>query len=206
MGPSAWLCFAAVCPFSVFNHRVKLAVWVLLALFAGQLCPSAHAQSAQFSGVQSIITTSSLNQPSAIAVDASGNLYISDSDNARVLKETLSGGTYTESTIANGVTQIAGVAVDSNGNVYFVDHGTNRVLKETLSGGTYTQSVVPTSALSFAFGVAVDLSGNVYVVDAGNSRVLKETLSGSNFSESTIGSGLLTPQRSCSRREWQRPI
>ena len=127
-----------------------------------------------------------------MAVDGSGNVYIADHTNNRVLKETPSGGIYTESTVASGLAYPEGVAVDGSGNVYIADSHNNRVLKETLSGGAYAESTVA-SGLSAPYGVTVDGSGNVYTADTGNSRVLKETLSSGTYTESTVESVLTYP-------------
>jgi hypothetical protein len=51
---------------------------------------SAQAQvTAQFSVAQIPVPTGSLSYPYRVAVDAAGSLYISDTQNNRVLKETL---------------------------------------------------------------------------------------------------------------------
>ena len=87
-----------------------------------------------------------LNGPEGVAVDASGNLYISDTLNG-VVREVTSSGTIT--TIAgNGVDGYSGdgglaraaefgsptgIAVDSAGNVYITDSGA-RIRKVFLSG------------------------------------------------------------------------
>ena len=159
-----------------------------------------QAQTAQFAGVQSTVSTG-LSSAFGVAVDGSGNIYVADSGNSRVLMETLSGGAYTQSVVADasaayGLQGPRGVAVDGSGNVYITDVNTNRVLKETLSGGAYTQSVVADSGVDGLLnpeGVAVDGSDNVYIADTGNGRVLKETLSAGNYAQSTLGSGLSTP-------------
>jgi len=135
---------------------------------------------------------SGLNGPAGLATDSSGNLYIADANNNRVLKETLTGGSYTQSTIGSGLATPAGVAVDGAGNVTIVDRGSNRVLEETLTGGSYTQSTI-VSGLFMPQGVAVDSNGDIYVADFLNNRVLKETLSGGSYTQSTVGSGLSEP-------------
>ena len=128
-----------------------------------------------------------------LAVDGSGNVYIADLSNNRILKETLSGGSYTQSTVGSGLSFPHSVAVDGSGNVYIGDNSNNRVLKETLlSAGNYTQSVI-VSGVS-AYGLAVDGSGNVYIADYNNNRVLKETLSGGSYTQSTVGSGSSRPE------------
>jgi hypothetical protein len=66
-----------------------------------------------------------------VAVDGSGNVYIADNGNNLILKETLSGGSYTQSTIpTSGLLGPLGVVVDGSGNVYIADTGHSRVVKE----------------------------------------------------------------------------
>ena len=129
-----------------------------------------------------------------MAVDGSGNVFIADSNNNQVLKETLSGSSYTQSTIAGSlaVSPLAWRWMASGNNVYIADTFNSQVLKETLSGGSYTQSTIA-SGLRLPIGVAVDGSGNVYIANSFNNQVLKETLSGGSYTQSTIGSGLDHP-------------
>jgi uncharacterized protein YwbE len=172
------------------------ALGLVLAAMACGGWSDAAAQTAHFTWAQSVIAnsaTNGLNHPLGVAVDGSGNVYIADSYNNRVLKETLSAGSYTQSVVANnaknGLNGPGGVAVDSSGNVYIADFGNNRVLKETLSAGSYTQSVVANAAnngLDGPLGVAVDGSGNIYILDFDNNRVLKETLSAGSYSQSVV--------------------
>ncbi|WP_232296351.1 choice-of-anchor D domain-containing protein [Terriglobus sp. TAA 43] len=156
------------------------------------MVPCGHAQSAHFSGSQVTLPITGLNNPRQVAADAGGNLYIADSLNNRVLKETLSNGSYTETTIGTGLNSPLGVAVDVSGNVYIADSNNGRLLKETLSGSDYSQTTV-SSTVGAAWSVAVDASGNIFVADSSGNRVLKETPSGSSYVESTIGSGLSLP-------------
>ncbi|MEG9438125.1 Ig-like domain repeat protein [Edaphobacter sp. HDX4] len=166
--------------------------FALLAVLCG-LCEAGVAQTVHLIGAETTIATSSMDQPAGIAVDSSGNVYVADADHARVLKETYSNGSYTESTIASASVQAQQVAVDSSGNVYFGDGGTGRVLKETPTGSGYTQSAVPTSALTNIGALAVDAAGSVYVVDTGHNRVLKETPAGDTYTEVTVASALNSP-------------
>jgi streptogramin lyase len=160
---------------------VAAAVWLSLPAHA---IPPLHAQ---FTAAQSIVPSGSLSYPYRVAIDASGNVYISNTQDNKVLKETLSQGVYTESVVvSSGLATPYGVAADASGNVYIADNGHNRVLKETFSSGSYTQSVVTTSALSYPTGVAVDISGNLYIADTGHGRVLKETPSGNSYTETAL--------------------
>ena len=144
-------------------------------------------------GAESAVSSSALTSPSGVAVDASGNIYIADSGNNRILKETLSAGSYTESAVpTSSLSGPQGVALDGSGNLYIADPGNNRILKETLSAGTYAENTVSTSALNDPEAVAVDGSGNVYVADTGNNRILIETLSAGTYAESTVPTSALS--------------
>lgn len=109
--------------------------------------------------------------PVGIAVGATGDVYVVDGHNDRVLK--LVAGSTTPSVLP--LTDLAdpnGVAVDGAGNVYVAESHvrTPRVLK--LPAGA-TATVLPLTDVKFPKGVAVDGAGNVYVSDSGNNRILK---------------------------------
>ncbi|MGA9671054.1 MAG: choice-of-anchor D domain-containing protein, partial [Terracidiphilus sp.] len=136
--------------------------------------------------------TSTLSYPGAVAVDGSGNVYIADTYNNRMLIETLSAGTYTESALpTSALASPSGVALDGSGNVYVADSGNNRVLMETLSAGSYSESTIPTSALNYPSGVSVSGNGSIIVADTYNQRVLMETLSEGSSIETTIPTSTL---------------
>jgi sugar lactone lactonase YvrE len=136
-----------------------------------------------------------LNAPDDVAVDASGNIYIVDNDNSRLLKEVYSAGGYTQSVLFTGLNSPKGVAIDGVGNIYIALTGADEVVKETLSGGSYAQTIIG-SGLSSPDGVAVDGSGNVYIADSGGNQVFKETLSNGSYTQSAaIGSGMSNPWR-----------
>ena len=125
-------------------------------------------------------------EPAGVAVDESGNVYVADTQNNRVLKETLSAGSYMQTVVPTSTLyQPAAVAVDGSGNIYIADTQNSRVLKEVPSASGYTESTIG-SGLNITMGVAVDGSGNVYICDYDNQRVLKENPSGSGYTQSTI--------------------
>jgi sugar lactone lactonase YvrE len=125
-----------------------------------------------------------------IAVDGSGNVYLTDQCNHAVHKLALeSNGGYTDTTIGTGWSAPNSIAVDGSGSVYVSDAGTGAVYKDALTSGQYVQSTVGSSFGNPA-GVAVDGVGNVYVVDGKAGIVYKETLSNGAYSQAAIASGL----------------
>jgi sugar lactone lactonase YvrE len=167
-----------------FSNRVlKLSDGIVTTL-AGTGTPG-------FSGDGGPATSAALNDPSAVAVDAAGNVYIADTDNSRV--RVVSNGIITS--IAGGFgagTPVAGIqlgaprglAVDLAGNLYIADYGGSRVLKlsngvaTTIAGnGTFGFSgdngPAVSAALAEPYGLAADSAGNLYISDPGNSRVRK---------------------------------
>ena len=143
------------------------------------------------------ILGTALNTPFDVAVDTTGDVFISDTLNDRVLKESFSGGTYTPSLVAGGLDWPTQLVVDGEGNVYFANYGqssasNSHVYKETLAGGSYVQTVVPTSLTSSnVWGVAVAGNGNVYLSDVTDVRVIEEkfaTPPSLSFAPTNIGS------------------
>jgi sugar lactone lactonase YvrE len=132
------------------------------------------------------VSTPSVSEesPRAIAVDAHGDVYVTDSVDAEV-EETRTGGLGYESYYGGFVPDA--VAVDANGNVYMVDSTDWLVWKNVPATGQW-------STIGEGYNrpqdVAVDSQGNVYVADFGNNRVVKVTPSGV---QSSVGTGLLEP-------------
>jgi sugar lactone lactonase YvrE len=142
-------------------------------------------------GAESTLSANVIS-PGTVAVDGSGNVYIVDCNNNRVLKETLLAGVYTESVVPTGVLNIPySVVLDGAGNLYIADSTNNRVLKETLSAGNYTESIVPSSALNYPTDIAVDGRGNIYIADEGNNRVLVETMTSGGYVETAVTTSAL---------------
>jgi sugar lactone lactonase YvrE/protein involved in polysaccharide export with SLBB domain len=137
----------------------------------------ASAQTAHMSQYQTVLNIPSpIENAYGMAVDSSGNIYIADQDNRRVLKLTPSTGGFIQSTIGTGLGLPYGIAVDAGGNVYIADIQLSTLLKETPNGsGGYTQSTIG-SELFDAVSVAVDKHGNVFGV--ANGELFKEGLLG----------------------------
>ena len=141
------------------------------------------------------------NVPRGVAVDGSGNVYVTDANSHTLRKVTPEGvvttlaGTYGNSGSADGTGAAAqfyfpaGVAVDGSGNVYVADSYNNTIRKVTPAGvvttvaGTAGNSgsadgTGAAARFNRPSGVAVDGSGNVYVADTNNNTIRKVTPAG----------------------------
>jgi sugar lactone lactonase YvrE len=121
--------------------------------------------------------------PEGVAVDAAGNVYVTDFGLQKVFKAAPRGA---QTTVGTGLEMPAGVAVDGAGNVYITDSQVPAVFKVT-PGGVQTQIG---SGFSFPAGVAVDGAGNVYVSDPFVDAVFEITPAGT---QTTVGGGYNTP-------------
>jgi sugar lactone lactonase YvrE len=123
--------------------------------------------------------------PNGIAVDANGNVYVTDRDNHRIQKFTNNGAYLAKwGSLGNGNGQFgdpAEVATDAAGNVYVVDLLNHRIQKFTGNGAYLTQwgsSGSGNGQFNGAQGIATDAAGNVYVSDQADHRVQKFTGNG----------------------------
>ena len=121
---------------------------------------------------------SGFNGPTGIAVDSSGNVYVTDTQN-NALKEivAVNGAVPASPTIRSlGSFAAQSVAVDGSGNVY-VATPANHAIEELVAVAGVVPATSPTirtlgtsgtMPLSEPYGVAVDGSGDLYIADVGN--------------------------------------
>ena len=150
---------------------------------------------AGFSGDGSPATSATLSSPTALALDANGNLYIADMDNHRIRE--ISGATITTvagsgeqsfagdgaAATAAGLDSPNGVAVDAAGNLYIGDTHNQRVRVVSASGTISTLAgnannayagdggASAASSLARPRGLSVDAQGDIYVADSDNHRI-----------------------------------
>lgn len=175
------------------SSRVKITVIaVFLLLFCA--CLPAHATDTSYRFVTKWGTMGTgdgqLNNPTAIDIDASGHIYVTDSGNNRVQKFTSDGQFVTtwglEGSGNGQFNRPVGLAVDSLDNVYVADEYNNRIQKFSSTGQYITQwgKMGPENGqFYFPAAVAVDSANNVYVTEVynfsnGGHRVQKFTSSG----------------------------
>ena len=184
------------------NEKIRIITTAgIVSTFAGSGNSSMYYMNIIMNGFSN---TNTFYNPTGVAVDSTGNVYVADMWDQVIRKISPPGITTIFAGLissgcgvagyANGGALTAaefnyptGVAVDSTGNVYVADF-TNNVIRKITSG------IVSTLAGSGAFGdadgtgtaasfnypisVAVDSSGNVYVADTNNNKIRKITPAG----------------------------
>jgi sugar lactone lactonase YvrE len=134
-----------------------------------------------------------MNLPNGISFDASGNVYIADAYNGRVLKETLTAGSYVQSDILDCGTPgeqtcPSSVASDANGDLFITAYDNSQILVMTPSTNGYAQSYIG-SGLVWPSDIVIDGQGNLYIADTLNSRIVKESLAAGNYTQSVVPTG-----------------
>ncbi|GJQ58203.1 MAG: hypothetical protein SCALA701_10040 [Candidatus Scalindua sp.] len=141
--------------------------------------------------------------PTGVAVDLSGNLYIADFYNNRIRKVDTSGvittvaGNGSWGYSGDGGPAVdakryypSGVVLDASGNLYIADRYNHRIRKVNTAGiiitvagnGTYGYSgdggLALDAQLYYPSGVVVDTTGNLYIADRNNNRIRKVDATG----------------------------
>src|SRR5207248_2212538 len=119
-----------------YNSRIREVVKA-----TGNIVTVAGTGSASYNGDNIPATSAMLNQPNGVAVDTSGNVFISDWHNSRIREVVKTTGQ---------IITVAGTGTSG----YSGDGGPATAAK-----------------LNFPGGVAVDASGNLFITDSSNERL-----------------------------------
>ncbi len=151
------------------------------------------------------------SQPTGVAVDTTGNVFVADYGNNQIYKYTPAGVVSVlagsgSSSRSDGIGTSAsfyrpqGLAVDGAGNVFVAEYSSNSIRKITSEGVVTTLAGISsspgfldgkTNIARFAYpsGIAVDKTGILFVADYGNNRIRK--IGAANYSISpTLPTGL----------------
>jgi hypothetical protein len=177
-----------------------LVMWLLLSALPSQsqgiIATVAGNGSPAFNGDGGPATAAALNHPCGLAIDSTGAIYISDTDNGRIRRVSPSGIISTiagdgvpgasgdgGSALSTSLSDVAGVALDGAGNTYFGDASNRRVRKVTPAGiiSTVAGTGMPgfsgdggpatKATLTRPTFVVVDPTGNLYITDSANQRI-----------------------------------
>jgi sugar lactone lactonase YvrE len=112
--------------------------------------------------------------PDGVAADKAGSLYVADSDNSRVLKVPVAGGS--ASVVSTGAYPLStpkAVAVDGAGDLFIADSDNRRVVEVPADGGAPLLVDLGGETLDDPTALAIDKSGDLYIADTGDNRVLE---------------------------------
>jgi sugar lactone lactonase YvrE len=124
-----------------------------------------------------------LNFPNGVAVDADGLIYVTDSNNGRLLVFGADGALLSKIGRGAGAGNLGlprGIAIDGQGRAFVVDSSGQGVLvyRALVSGqeqpehlGFFGGHGIADGQFAFPMGVAVDAHGRVYVADTANGRI-----------------------------------
>ena len=189
---------------SDLNSIRKITSLGVVSLFAGEK-RFVFGANGEFLGWNSGITDgtgefASFIDPTAVAIDSGGNLYITESRGGVIRKVTPGRQVTTLAGLSNGSNGISGandgtgttarflnpkgIAVDAHGTLYISDTGNHTIRKMSPAGVVTTigglagyagsgDGIGDRSLFNGPSAVTVDSSGNVYVADTVNQRIVK---------------------------------
>jgi sugar lactone lactonase YvrE len=140
------------------------------------------AQTAHLAGGALISIGTGFNSPQGVAMDSSGNVFVTDSNHSRVkeIQAPSYSTTVSLATPSGAFVSPSGIAIDTAGNLFVTDQG-NGTVKEIAAATGYTTASTVANGFSIPVGVAVDRDGNLFVADIGSNQ-LYELLVATSYS------------------------
>ena len=135
-------------------------------------------------------TGGGLSYPQAVAIDASGNVWVQNGSANSVSLFSPVGAALSGSSgfTGAGINEPASIAVDTAGHAWVADAGSNSLSELSYSGGAISgSSVYSGSNLNSPAGIAIDGSNNVWVANYGNNTLSEFNSSGSPTTVTSAG-------------------
>src|ERR1041385_2134294 len=161
-----------------------------------------------------LATAASLNHPRGLAIDSTGSVYISDTDNWRVRRVSPAGiissvagnGSYGAAgdgsmAISASFSDVTGIALDAAGTLYIADASNRRIRKVTpggivttfagtgIEGSSGDGGLATNATLNRPVSVTIDVAGNLYICDSASHNIRRVSLA-SGIITRYAGSGL----------------
>jgi len=139
-------------------------------------------------------TTTEMNEPGFLAVDGSGNVWVSNNGNNMITELGPTGAAATGSPYSGGgLDEPEGIAIDNGANVWVANGGGS--ISELTSGGTWATTYTDTN-LDLPIYIAIDASNNVWVANNGNNvvSVFNASSSTSIYDSAQSAGGLIGPE------------
>lgn len=122
-------------------------------------------------GAQNVVTIAGgLSGPRGLAIDGSGNLFVSESGNNTAQEIVAAGGYGTIDTFGGEFGPDLSVALDSQNNLFVAD-AQNNAVKELTAASGYTTVKTLGSGFYHPQAIAIDADGNVFVANSYGNRV-----------------------------------
>jgi hypothetical protein len=142
-------------------------------------------------------TGGGITAPSAVAIDAGGNVWLANST-ANTVTELSHTGTVLSgaSGYTSSLSTPSALAVDTSGHVWVANSGNSTLSELNSSGGTVTGSPYSGGGLSSPGALAFDGQGNLWVSNYGNNSASEFSATGTALSPATNGytaTGLSSP-------------
>jgi hypothetical protein len=152
--------------------------------------PALKAQPASFALV--LTTSAAFNAATAIAIDSSGDAWVTDSSNLYEVAVAGAASPGTRVFTSVGIAKPSGIAIDQSNNIWIANQ-TGSTVSELSSTGTPLSGSPFSIGSGQANGIAFDTLGNAWIADS-NSTLVQLTSSGVQATGSPFsGGGLSSP-------------
>ncbi len=140
------------------------------------------ARTAFVPGTQTLIGNH-LSGPSGVAVDGSGNVYIADSGNNRIVEVpwTASGFGQQIAIETSGLSNPIGLAINGAGDLFIASNGNDKAVRLPWTGNSFGTQQKLSTALYGPSDIAIDGWGNLFITDTLDNAIWKMPWTGNSF-------------------------